>query len=131
MRATVSEFGPVLFSKILDLNDTQGGIVSLIFKYCDDKELPILDLKDFKKVLNYISNEGKDEITAEYGAVSTTSIGTILRKIIELEQQGADLFFGEKSFDVNDLCRLDENGKGYISVLRVTDKMCIRDRMKC
>ncbi|MBK6783911.1 MAG: DUF853 family protein [Saprospiraceae bacterium] len=127
LRATVSEFGPVLFSKILDLNDTQGGIVSLIFKYCDDKELPILDLKDFKKVLNYISNEGKDEITAEYGAVSTTSIGTILRKIIELEQQGADLFFGEKSFDVNDLCRMDENGKGYISVLRVTD---IQDKPK-
>ena len=66
LRATVSEFGPVLFSKILDLNDTQGGIVSLIFKYCDDKELPILDLKDFKKVLNYISNEGKDEITDVY-----------------------------------------------------------------
>lgn len=127
LRATVSEFGPVLFSKILDLNDTQGGIVSLIFKYCDDNELPILDLKDFKRVLNYISNEGKDEITAQYGAVSSTSIGTILRKIIELEQQGADLFFGERSFDVTDLCRFDDNGKGYISVLRVTD---IQDKPK-
>lgn len=127
LRATVSEFGPVLFSKILDLNDTQGGIVSLIFKYCDDNELPILDLKDFKRVLNYISNEGKDEITAQYGTVSSTSIGTILRKIIELEQQGADLFFGERSFDVTDLCRHDDIGKGYISVLRVTD---IQDKPK-
>lgn len=127
LRATVSEFGPVLFSKILDLNDTQGGIVSLIFKYCDDNELPILDLKDFKKVLNYISNEGKDEVTAQYGSISSTSIGTILRKIIELEQQGADTFFGERSFDVTDLCRFEDNGKGYISVLRVTD---IQDKPK-
>lgn len=127
LRATVSEFGPVLFSKILDLNDTQGGIVSLIFKYCDDNELPILDLKDFKKVLNYISNEGKDEVTSLYGSISSASIGTILRKIIELEQQGADTFFGERSFDVTDLCRFDENGKGYISILRVTD---IQDKPK-
>jgi uncharacterized protein len=127
LRATVSEFGPVLFSKILDLNDTQGGIIAMIFKYCDDNQLPLLDLTDMKKVLNYISNEGKVEITQEYGAISTASIGTILRKIIELEQQGADLFFGERSFDVDDLCRLDENGKGYISVLRVTD---IQDKPK-
>ena len=127
LRATVSEFGPVLFSKILDLNDTQGGIIAMIFKYCDDLQLPLLDLADMKKVLNYISNEGKAEITQEYGAISTASIGTILRKIIELEQQGADLFFGERSFDVDDLCRIDENGKGYISVLRVTD---IQDKPK-
>lgn len=127
LRATVSEFGPVLFSKILDLNDTQGGIIAMIFKYCDDNQLPLLDLADMKKVLNYISNEGKVEITQEYGAISTASIGTILRKIIELEQQGADLFFGERSFDVDDLCRVDENGKGYISVLRVTD---IQDKPK-
>jgi DNA helicase HerA-like ATPase len=127
LRATVSEFGPVLFSKILDLNDTQGGIVAMIFKYCDDNQLPLLDLDDMKKVLNYITNEGKAEITQEYGAISTASVGTILRKIIELEQQGADLFFGERSFDVDDLCRVDENGKGYISVLRVTD---IQDKPK-
>ena len=84
LRATVSEFGPVLFSKILDLNDTQAGFVSLIFKYCDDRKLPLLDIKDFKKVLQFISNEGKNEIEKEYGKISTTSIGTILRKIIEL-----------------------------------------------
>jgi len=121
LRATVSEFGPVLFSKILDLNDTQSGIVSVVFKYCDDNQLALLDLKDMKKVLQYISNEGKDAIQEEYGRISTSSVGTIMRKIIELEQQGAEAFFGERSFDVDDLCQVDMNGKGLISVLRLTD----------
>ena len=92
MRATVSEFGPVLFSKILGLNETQTSFVSLIFKFCDDKRLPLLDLKDFKKVLHYIGEEGKEAIEKEYGKISTASTGTILRKVIELEQQGADPF---------------------------------------
>lgn len=127
MRATVSEFGPVLMGKILGLNDTQGGVLSMIFKWCDDQQLPLLDLKDLKKVLQYIANEGKAEISAEYGQVSTASTGTILRKIVELEQQGADQFFGEKSFEVDDLTRLDENGYGMINVLRLTD---LQDRPK-
>jgi DNA helicase HerA-like ATPase len=84
----VSEFGPVLLSKILGLNDTQGGFVAMIFKYCDDNKLPLLDLKDFIKVLQYISNEGKAELEKSYGKISTTSTGTILRKVIELQQQG-------------------------------------------
>lgn len=127
LRATVSEFGPVLFSKILALNDTQEGVVSIIFKYCDDKQLPLLDLKDFKKVMNYITNEGKAEIEENYGKVSTATTSTILRKIIELEQQGAEAFFGERSFEVDDLCRLDENGRGIASILRLTD---IQDKPK-
>lgn len=127
LRATVTEFGPVLFSKILELNETQASVVSLVFKFCDDNQLALLDLDDVKKALNYISNEGKDTITAEYGAISPASIGTILRKVIELEQQGGDIFFGERSFDVDDLTRIDENGKGYISILRVTD---IQDKPK-
>lgn len=127
LRATLLEFGPVLFSRILDLNDTQQGVVSLIFKYADDNNLPLLDLKDFKKVLHFITNEGKKEVEGLYGKVSTASTGTILRKIIELEQQGADLFFGEPSFDVEDLLRRDEEGKGYISVIRLTD---IQDKPK-
>ncbi len=127
LRATVSEFGPVLLSRILDLSETQSGIVSILFKYCDDKKLPLLDLKDFKKVLHFATAEGKDEIQAEYGRISTTSTGAILRKLIELEQQGGDLFFGERSFEVQDLTRIDENGKGVISVLRLTD---IQDRPK-
>ncbi|HMQ70068.1 MAG TPA: DUF853 family protein [Ignavibacteria bacterium] len=121
MRATVSEFGPVLFSKMLELNDTQSGIVSLIFKYCDDKKLPLLDLKDFKKMLQYISDEGSKEIEAEYGNISTTSTGTILRKVIELEQQHAELFFGETSFEVDDLVKIDDQGRGVISIIRLTD----------
>jgi DNA helicase HerA-like ATPase len=121
LRATVSEFGPILLSKILGLNDTQASFVSLIFKYCDDAQLPILDLKDFKRVLQFISNEGKPEIEKEYGKISTTSVGTILRKVIELEQQGAEKFFGEKSFEVDDLTRIDDKGRGIISIIRLVD----------
>ncbi len=121
LKATVSEFGPVLLSKILQLNDTQGGVVAMIFKYCDDNQLPLLDLKDFIKVLQYIGDEGKAEIEKTYGKISTTSTGTILRKVIELQQQGADIFFGEKSFEVDDLMRISDDGRGMISILRVTD----------
>lgn len=127
LRATVSEFGPVLFSRILDLNDTQSGVVSVIFKYCDDNKMPLIDLKDIKKIINYISEEGKAEIEENYGRISTSTTGIILRKIIELEQQGAEMFFGEMSFDINDLMRIDENGKGYINILRLTD---IQDKPK-
>jgi len=127
LRATVSEFGPVLFSKILELNDTQASIVSVIFKYCDDKRLPLLDLNDIKAVLQFISDEGKDDFEAAYGLLSKSSIGIILRKIIELEQQGANEFFGEISFDVHDLSRTDSSGKGIISIIRLTD---LQDRPK-
>jgi DNA double-strand break repair helicase HerA and related ATPase len=127
LRATVSEFGPVLLSKILDLNDTQESFVALIFKYCDDNKLPLLDLKDFIKVLQFISNEGKSDIEKTYGKISTTSTGTILRKVIELQQQGADLFFGENSFEVDDLMQISDDGRGMISIIRVTD---LQDRPK-
>lgn len=121
LRATVSEFGPILISKILGLNDTQQGLVALIFKYCDDHRLPLLDLKDFIKMLQYISDEGKADIEKAYGKISTTSTGTVLRKIIELQQQGADIFFGEPSFEVEDLMRISDDGRGVINILRVTD----------
>lgn len=127
LRATISEFGPVLLSRILNLTDVQSGIVSVIFKYCDDNQYPLLDLKDFKKMLQYATAEGKAELAKEYGRISTASTGAILRKVVELEQQGADLFFGEKSFDTQDLLRIDENGMGYINILRLTD---IQDRPK-
>ena len=127
LRATISEFGSVLFSRILDLNDTQAGVVSVIFKYCDDNQMPLLDLKDIKKIINYITEEGKEEIANAYGKISTATTGTILRKIIELEQQGADLFFGEKSFEIDDLMRIDETGKGYINIIRLND---IQDKPK-
>ena len=121
LRATVSEFGPVLLSRILGLSEVQEGILAILFQYCDDKQLGLLDLKDFKKVLQYATQEGKTEIESTYGRISTASTGAILRKIVALEQQGADMFFGERSFDVKDLCRLSEDGRGVISVLRLTD----------
>lgn len=127
LRATVSEFGPVLFSRILDINDTQSGIIAIIFKYCQDNKMPLLDLKDIKKVIQYATEEGKEEIEREYGRISTASTGSILRKIIELEQQGADLFFGELSFDIDDLLRIDKNGNGFLNIIRLTD---IQDRPK-
>lgn len=127
LRATVSEFGPVLFSKILGLNETQEGIMAMIFKYCDDKQLPLLDLKDMIRVLQYMNNEGREEVKAAYGNISGQSTGTILRKIIELQQQKADIFFGEKSFEIDDLMRVSDDGRGMISILRVAD---LQDRPK-
>lgn len=127
LRATVSEFGPVLLSKVLDLNDTQAGLLAVLFKYCDDNALPLLDLKDLTKGLQYAGNEGKAAIEKDYGKIATTSTGTILRKVIELQQQGADLFFGEVSFDINDLMRIGDDGRGMINILRVAD---MQDRPK-
>ena len=121
LRATVTEFGPVLMSKLMELNEVQSGVVSILFKYCDDHKLPLIDLADFKKILQYSIKEGKELINSEYGAISSSSVNTIIRNIIELEQQGANLFFGEPSFDVNDLLRQDPNGNGYISVIRLVD----------
>lgn len=122
LRSTVSEFGPILFSKILELNDTQTSIISIIFKYCDDKSFPLVDLEDMRKVLQYVSEteEGKNELKSNYGSISPASLGTILRKIVALEQQGAARFFGEPSFDVNDLMKL-RDGKGVANIIRLTD----------
>jgi DNA helicase HerA-like ATPase len=127
LRATVSEFGPTLLSRILDLTNTQSGIIAILFKYADDNGLLLLDLKDLKKILQFATREGKEEMEEEYGRVSTASTGAILRKIVELEQQGGDLFFGERSFDVKDLTRIADDGRGMISILRLTD---IQDRPK-
>jgi DNA helicase HerA-like ATPase len=125
LRATVTEFGPILFSRMLDLTEAQTGIIAVVFKYCDDNKLPLVDLDDLRKVIQYMMNEGKEEIQDTYGRLSTTSAGAILRKIVQLEQQGAGRFFGERSFDVDDLCRVDDRGRGVVSILRLTD---IQDR---
>ena len=105
---------------MLGLNETQSSLVALVYKFCDDKHLPLLDLKDFKKVLEYITGEAKPNVTAEYGLVPTTSTSLILRKLIELDQQGAEEFFGEPSFEMSDLLRVVD-GFGVISILRLTD----------
>jgi DNA helicase HerA-like ATPase len=121
MRATVTEFGPVLLGKILELNDTQTGVLTMLFKYADDKQLPIVDFNDLKKVLNYLTEgPGAEEIKQDYGKISSATAGTILRKIVALEQQGVDQLFGERSFEIDDLFqRVD--GKGVISLLNVSD----------
>ncbi|MGF1678531.1 MAG: helicase HerA-like domain-containing protein [Candidatus Methylacidiphilales bacterium] len=127
LRATVSEFGPLLFSKMLGLNDTQTGMVSIVFKYADDHRLPLIDLDDFRAVINYVSGPAKSEIETHYGRMASTSVGTILRKLLELEQQKADDFFGEPSFQVADLCRTTTEGRGVVSILRLMD---VQDKPK-
>lgn len=121
LRATVTEFGPVLLSRLMELSDAQSGILAAIFQYCDDSDIPLVDLEDLRGAIQYITGPGKEEIEAKYGVMSSVSSGTILRKIVELEQQGASRFFGEPSFDVEDLCRYDEKGRGMISIVRLTD----------
>lgn len=121
MRATITEFGPVLLSKILELNDVQTSVLMILFKYADDKQLPIVDINDLKKVLNYLSEgAGAAEIKDSYGKISTATAGTILRKLVALEQQGVEQIFGEKSFDIDDLLQ-KVDGRGVISLLNVSD----------
>ncbi len=121
MKATVSEYGPVLLSKILNLNENQSGVLSMIFKYCDDRNLPLLDFKDLKSVIKFVQEEGKEDFKKEYGYIQSASAGAIMRSIIVLEQQNADDIFGEPSFDVFDLMQKTSTGEGIISVLRLTD----------
>lgn len=122
LRATVTEFGPVLLSKILGLNETQSSIMSIVFKYCDDKNLPLIDLEDLKKVLQYVTSDaiGKKELNENYGTISSASLGAILRSIVALEQEGATTFFGEPSFDVKDFLQI-RNEKGVVNIMRVDD----------
>ncbi|CEN53936.1 helicase HerA-like domain-containing protein [Capnocytophaga canis] len=127
LRATVSEFGSVLLSRILDLSDVQEGVLAVIFKYCDDHNYPLLDLKDLKKILQFATEEGKTDFEKEYGAIAKTSTSAILRKIVELEHQGGELFFGERSFEPSDLLRTNNKGEGYVNIIRLTD---IQDRPK-
>jgi len=124
LRATVSEFGPVLLGRILELNDTQQSVLALVFKYCDDNGLPLLDLKDLRRVLQFTTDDGKEAIRKQYGQVSSATVNIIMRKLIEIEQQGAEAFFGERSFDVNDLLT-QRDGKGVVHIVRLTD---IQDR---
>ncbi len=121
LRASVSSFGPILLAKVLDLNDTQQSVLALAFKYADDKRLPLVNLEDLRALLNHLnSDEGKSEM-AEYGGVATATAGVIIRKIVELEQQEADAFFGSPEFEVDDFLRLTEDGRGIVSVLELAD----------
>ena len=123
VRATVSSFGPLLLGKVLDLNETQTSILALVFKYCDDNDLPLLDLKDLATTLKFLASDEGKPILAEYGGMSKASVGVLLRSIVVLEQEGADAFFGELEFDVADLLRTAPDGSGVISVLELRDVM--------
>jgi DNA helicase HerA-like ATPase len=120
LRATVSSFGPLLLSRVLDLNDTQQSVLALVFKLCDDRNLLLLDLADLREVLQWISGEGADAL-ADYGSISKATVGVLLRKMVELEQQGAKDFFGEPELDVEDLLRTDASGRGVINILELND----------
>jgi hypothetical protein len=119
LRATVSSFGPLLLSKVLGLNETQSSVLSLVFKYCDDKGYLLLDFADLRAVLEYLTNEGADELKS-YGGMSKTTVGVLLRDMVELEQQGAETFFGEPQFDIHDLMQ-SRDGMGLISILELED----------
>lgn len=119
VRATLLEFGPLLFAKMLGLNETQTSIISILFQYAKDNNLLLLDLSDIKQLLNYAQGAGKAEIESKYGGLASSSLKSILRYIIELEAQGGYEIFGEPCFDVNDLIRTDTKGMGIISILRL------------
>jgi DNA helicase HerA-like ATPase len=120
LRATVSSFGPLLLAKVLDLNATQASVLAMVFKFCDDKGLLLLDLKDLRSVLHFLTEEGADELKA-YGGMSKATVGVLLREMVELEQQGAEAFFGEPEFDLDDLMQVERDGRGLISVLELQD----------
>jgi len=123
VRATVHSFGPLLLGKVLNLNDTQTSILSIVFKYCDDNQLPLLDLADLRTTLNFLGSDDGKAALADYGGIAPSSLGVIGRSIVTLEQEGADTFFGEPEFDVQDLLRLAQDGTGIISVLELSDVM--------
>ncbi len=123
VRATVHSFGPILLAKVLDLNETQTSILSIVFKYCDDNDLPLLDLKDLAATLKYLASDEGKPILAEYGGMSSASVGVLLRSMVVLEQEGADVFFGEPEFDVEDLLRTTPEGEGIITILELPDVM--------
>ncbi len=120
LRATVSSFGPLLLSKVLGLNATQSSVLTLVFKYADDKGLLLLDFADLRAVLQYLTGDGADELKA-YGGMSKATVGVLLREMVELEMQGAEKFFGEPEFDIDDLLQVERDGRGLISVLELSD----------
>jgi len=123
VRVTVHSFGPLLLGKVLDLNETQTSILALVFKYCDDNNLPLLDLADLATTLKFLSSDEGKPILEEYGGMSKASVGVLVRAIVVLEQEGADVFFGEPEFDVADLLRTTPEGQGIISILELRDVM--------
>ncbi|MBQ8096200.1 MAG: DUF853 family protein [Prevotella sp.] len=126
MRATVSQMGPQLLSRLLQLNETQVGVLNIVFRIADDRGLLILDLKDLRSMLDYVSKHSK-EYTTKYGNISAQTVGAIQRSLLQLEAQGAEQFFGEPSFDIYDLMQT-EGGKGVMNVL-AADKLMMQPKL--
>ena len=123
VRASISSFGPLLLGKVLDLNETQTSILSLVFRYCDDQHLPLLDLADLRTTLKFLASDDGKPALEDLGGISLASLGVILRSIVTIEEEGADIFFGEPEFDVDDLLRTTADGKGIVTLLEVADVM--------
>ena len=126
MRATISQMGPQLLSRLMDLNETQDGVLNIVFRIADERGLLLIDLKDLRAMLDYVARNAK-EYTLKYGNVSTASVGAIQRALLQLENQGADKFFGEPAFDIYDLLQT-EGGKGVMSVL-AADKLMMQPKL--
>ena len=123
VRASLHSFGPLLLSKVMELNDTQSAVLTLVFRYCDDNQLPLLDLADLRTTLQYLGSDAGKAALADYGGMSDATLGVLLRDLITLEASGAARFFGEPEFDVMDLMRTTPDGKGIVSVLELADVM--------
>ena len=126
IRATVSQMGPQLLSRLLGLNETQDGVLNIVFRIADERGLLILDMKDLRAMLDYVAKHAK-EYTTQYGNISTTTVGAIQRSLLQLDAQGADRFFGEPSFDIFDLLQT-EGGKGVMNVL-AADKLMLQPKL--
>ena len=126
IRATISQMGPQLLSRLLGLNETQDGVLNIVFRIADERGLLILDMKDLRAMLDYVSKHAK-EYTTQYGNISTATVGAIQRALLQLENQGANRFFGEPSFDIHDLLQT-EGGKGVMSVL-AADKLMLQPKL--
>ena len=127
LRATVSSFGPLLLAKVLELNETQESVLTLVFKFCDDQRLPLIDFKDLRSVLQFLTSDQGKLALAQYGGMSTSTVGVLLRKMIELESQGAEAFFGEPEFDVRDMLHVGGDGRGIVTCLELAD---VQDKPK-
>jgi len=126
MRATISQMGPQLLSRLMQLNETQDGVLNIVFRIADERGLLLIDLKDLRSMLDWVSQHAK-EYTTKYGNISTPTIGAIQRALLQLENQGADKFFGEPSFDIYDLMQT-EGGKGVMNVL-AADKLMLQPKL--
>jgi hypothetical protein len=121
LRATVASFGPLLLAKVLGLNETQTSVLTMVFKYCDDARLPLLDFSDLRAVLQFLSGAQGKEALAGLGGMPAATVGVLLRKMVELEMQGAEGFFGEPEFDVHDLLTTTRDGRGVVTCLELSD----------